>query len=281
MKLTHEQLFTIPEISHSTEIATIKPLPKQEKITGDKQVDAYLWVLRVIALNEPAHLEKAEKALDKIKISPKEAQDKYTKYLQESGAHPFQIVFGTMGIDSPESKIKSAREAIEKARQVRGIFGDYDSAFGDTPAEVIIKSSPNYIDDPYYGWTKKEIKQGWKSGDSNLEKEKEDKAKGFTDVLPDPETLSDVIRELEYWGWLYQMRSSAEKEMGYQYSGDQPEHVYFREHWLEIRLQVIQPTDREEAKYVWHWLKNNDRFDGYPERDDIIDNLVDYSSLNN
>jgi hypothetical protein len=37
----------------------IKPLPLQKVITGHKQTDAYLWVLEVIQLNEPAHLAAA------------------------------------------------------------------------------------------------------------------------------------------------------------------------------------------------------------------------------
>ncbi|ELY3856763.1 helix-turn-helix domain-containing protein [Providencia rettgeri] len=281
MKLTHEQLFTIPNPSHSTELATIKPLPKQEKITGNKQVDAYLWVMRVIGLNEPAHLPKAEQALEKITITPKEAQKVYEEYLYQAGAHPFQVVFGIMGIDDPKDKIQKAREAIEKAKQVRGVFGNYDNAFEDVEAEKLIKSSQNYIDDPFYGWTKKEIKQGFRKGGCDIEKEKEDKARGFVDVLPNPETLTDVVREMDYWNWLYQMRSSAEKEMGYQFAGEQADYVYFRERWLETQLQVIRPTDREEAKAVWHWLKNSESMEYLPERDDVIDNLIDYSQINN
>lgn len=36
---------------------------------------------------------------------------------------------------------------------------------------------------------------------------------GFCDVLPDPHTLSDVVREFEYWNWLYHMRHTASKEL--------------------------------------------------------------------
>ncbi|MDC9591954.1 helix-turn-helix domain-containing protein, partial [Xenorhabdus sp. XENO-10] len=44
----HKALFTLPEPRYSTALATVKPLPVQRKITGNKQVDAYLWVLAVI-----------------------------------------------------------------------------------------------------------------------------------------------------------------------------------------------------------------------------------------
>lgn len=67
----HKALFTIPTAAYSSTLANIKPLPEQRRITGHKQTDAYLWVLEVIRLNEPAHLDAAEAALVKIKISPK------------------------------------------------------------------------------------------------------------------------------------------------------------------------------------------------------------------
>lgn len=65
----HQKLFTIPEPTYSTEVAVTKPLPPQRVITGHKQTDAYLWVLEVIRLNEPSHLQAAEDALQKLKIS--------------------------------------------------------------------------------------------------------------------------------------------------------------------------------------------------------------------
>lgn len=67
----HKALFTIPTAAYSSALANIKPLPEQRRITGHKQTDAYLWVLEVIRLNEPAHLDAAEAALVKIKISQK------------------------------------------------------------------------------------------------------------------------------------------------------------------------------------------------------------------
>lgn len=67
----HKALFSIPTAAHSSATANIKPLPEQRRITGHKQTDAYLWVLEVIRLNEPAHLDAAAAALEKIKISPK------------------------------------------------------------------------------------------------------------------------------------------------------------------------------------------------------------------
>jgi len=67
----HKALFTIPTAAHSSALANIKPLPEQRRITGHKQTDAYLWVLEVIRLNEPTHLDAAEAALEKLKSPQK------------------------------------------------------------------------------------------------------------------------------------------------------------------------------------------------------------------
>ncbi len=109
----HKALFTIPEPSYGTAVATTKPLPPQRVITGHKQTDAYLWVLEVIRTNEPAHLPAAEEALAKLKITPKQAQERYSQYLMKSGVAPFQIAFGTISMDNPAGAIKAAKSAIE------------------------------------------------------------------------------------------------------------------------------------------------------------------------
>lgn len=123
----HKALFTIPTAAHSSALANIKPLPEQQRITGHKQTDAYLWVLEVIRLNEPAHLDAAEAALEKIKISPKEAEERYSRYLLANGCDPFQAAFGTIGMDNPARAIENARKNIKKAADVRATFGSYEA----------------------------------------------------------------------------------------------------------------------------------------------------------
>ena len=110
----HKALFTIPTAAYSSALANIKPLPEQRRITGHKQTDAYLWVLEVIRLNEPAHLDAAEAALVKIKISPKEAQERYSRYLLANGYEPFQVAFGIIGMDNPAQVIRNARESARR-----------------------------------------------------------------------------------------------------------------------------------------------------------------------
>ncbi len=253
----HKALFSIPTAAHSSALANIKPLPVQRRITGHKQTDAYLWVLEVIRLNEPAHLDAAEAALEKIKISPKEAEERYSRYLMENGGDPFQIAFGTIGMDNPANAIKSARENIKKAAEVRATFGSYESAMEDVEAERVIKSSAKFIDDYDWGWTPEELEAGHIGGDRMFEIDEQRRVMvdGYRDVLPEPHTLSDVVREFVYWDWLYSVRHTAGQELGYEFGySEHHESVYDRERYLEKLLATIKPVTRAEAVEVCSWF---------------------------
>ncbi|HAZ3608059.1 TPA: helix-turn-helix domain-containing protein [Escherichia coli] len=253
----HKALFTIPTAAYSSALANIKPLPEQRRITGHKQTDAYLWVLEVIRLNEPAHLDAAEAALDKIKISPKEAQERYSRYLLANGDDPFQIAFGTIGMDNPAQAIRNARENIKKAASVRATFGSYESALEDVEAERVIRSSPKFIDDYQWGWTADEKRLGSIDGIrmNEIDDQRRAYVDGYRDVLPEPHTLSDVVREFVYWDWLYSVRHTATKEQGYEFGySEHHESVYDRELYLEKLLVTIKPVTRAEAVEVCRWF---------------------------
>ncbi|ECF0476621.1 helix-turn-helix domain-containing protein [Citrobacter sp. wls830] len=274
----HKALFTIPTAARSSALANIKPLPEQRRITGHKQTDAYLWVLEVIRLNEPAHLDAAEAALGKIKISPKEAEERYSRYLLANGSDPFQVAFGTIGMDNPAKAIENARKNIKKAADVRATFGSYEAAMEDVEAERIIKSSAKFIDDYDWGWTPEELEAGHIGGGRifEIDDQRRDYVDGYRDVLPEPNTLSDVVREFVYWDWLYSVRNAAGKELGYEFGySEHHNSVCDRERYLEKLLATIKPVTRYEAIEVCRWFFESER-DQYMEKHGaaVILNLV-------
>lgn len=278
----HAALFTIPEPQHSTELATVKPLPPQKVVTGHKQTDAYLWVLEVIKLNEPAHLAAAEDALSKLTIKPKDAEKRYRDWLVLNGADLLNVAFGTMFMDNPQHFLNRARSNIDSARRVRAHYGSYDAAMEPVVAELLIDQSALLVGDDF-GMTEEESAEGAIYGiDRHLEVEDARKAAhdGFCDVLPDPHTLSDVVREFEYWNWLYEMRHTASKELGWQYGAEHRQEVYDREDWLDGKLSIIRPRHQREAVDVLKWLLQSERHDGRDELDGILLNLVGGSTDN-
>ncbi|BBV82759.1 hypothetical protein STW0522ENT60_34370 [Enterobacter kobei] len=272
----HVALFTIPAPVHSSELATVKPLPPQEVVTGHKQTDASLWVLEVIKLNEPAHLAAAEEALQKLTIKPKEAEKRYRDWLVLNGTDLLNVAFGTMFMDNPQHFLNRARTNIDSARQVRAHYGSYDAAMEPVTAELLIDQSALLVGADF-GMTEEEASSGSISGaDRYFEVEDARKAAhdGFCDVLPDPHTLSDVVREFEYWNWLYHMRHTASKELGWEYGAEHRQEVYDREDWLDGKLATLRPRHQREAVDVLKWLLQSERHEGREELDDILLNLV-------
>lgn len=248
----HKALFTIPELKYSTELAMIKSLPPQQVITGHKQTDAYLWVLEVIKTGEPAHIAAAEEALKKLTITPKEAKERYTRYLQQNGAG-WTAVFSTMWLDNPSHYINSAKAQREEAARVRGVFGTHEAVFDPVPAECLIESK--------YGPYGEIYCDVMVEGDGEFI---------YTDVLPAPYTLSDVVREFQYWDWLSRMRVAAYKELHPDEYAWEGSHIWDRERWLENQLEIIRPVSREEALNVLRWYLEFPDFKSSGRRQDGV-----------
>jgi hypothetical protein len=265
----HRALFTILEPKYSTELATVKSLPPQRVITGHKQTDAYLWVLEVIKTGEPVHVAAAEAALGKLTITPKEAKERYTHYLQQSGAG-WTSVFSTMWLDNPQHFISNAKSQREQAAKVRSVFGSYEAAMEPTEPERLMMAAYGEIyGEGLYGWTEEEKAQGRIKGDRVFETWDARKAvsKGFRDVLPDPYTLSDVVREYLYWAWLVDMRSAARKEIDPGGYGDDFPEISDREDYLDKLLETIIPRSRQEALEVLKWYLQSERHQGCMDAD--------------
>ncbi|XUU49146.1 hypothetical protein ACRA7N_05650 [Serratia nematodiphila] len=253
----HRVLFTIPEKKYSTAVAVPKPLPPQRTITGDKQTDAYLWVLEVIKTGEPAHIAAAEDALKKLTITPKQAQENYTRHLQAQGAG-WTSVFSTMWMDNPQHYIDQAKAQYEKAGAVRGVFGSLEAVFKPVEAERRIEEVYGVYQEIYCDYMAE--------GPGEF---------AFTDVLPEPYTLSDVVREIQYWDWLSSMRNGAFTEL---YPNEYPNengHLWDREQYLDHLLETIRPLTRIEALDVLKWYLTYPRYqDMNADSDGVYLNLI-------
>lgn len=253
----HRVLFTIPEKKYSTAVAVPKPLPPQRTITGDKQTDAYLWVLEVIKTGEPAHIAAAEDALKKLTITPKQAQENYTRHLQAQGAG-WTSVFSTMWMDNPQHYIDQAKAQYEKAGAVCGVFGSLEAVFKPVEAERRIEEVYGVYQDIYCDYMAE--------GPGEF---------AFTDVLPEPYTLSDVVREIQYWDWLSSMRNGAFREL---YPNEYPNengHLWDREQYLDHLLETIRPLTRIEALDVLKWYLKYPRYqDMNADSDGVYLNLI-------
>lgn len=93
--LAHRALFTLPPIRPSAESApAVRTLPEQKVVTGDKEVDAVLWLRDVIKTGQAGAVTTALEAAKKIKTPLKEIEQRYVDYVKRtSGNNPFAVMF--------------------------------------------------------------------------------------------------------------------------------------------------------------------------------------------
>ena len=75
-------MFTLPPIGSSGErLPAVQDLPPQQVVTGDREIDALLWLRQVIETGEPTRIEQAREAAGRITTPSDELEKRYGKWL--------------------------------------------------------------------------------------------------------------------------------------------------------------------------------------------------------
>lgn len=78
----HRALFTLPPIKASAEtLLSVPELPLQQAVTGNRDLDALLWLRDVISTGQPGPIATALEAAKKIKTPRKQLEERYRAYL--------------------------------------------------------------------------------------------------------------------------------------------------------------------------------------------------------
>ncbi|MCE0933431.1 hypothetical protein [Pseudomonas monteilii] len=227
--LAHRALFTLPPIRPSAESApAVRALPEQKVVTGDKEVDAVLWLRDVIKTGQAGAVATALEAAKKIKTPLKEVEQRYVDYVKRtSGNNPFAVMF-SYGFADLEGLAKGSLEKAALASEARARF-EGETIFEDTPAEQFCEKALKRC-------------KGFKS---YFENDKTQVAKRFrkhADLMPS--TLDDCLYEIAYWGRLYVLRHAAGEW------GDGMHEAIAREWFVQGLLSEIKPRDEAEALRV-------------------------------
>lgn len=248
----HRELFSLPPIRESEEtLPSVPELPPQENITGDKEVDAVLWLRQVIATGEAALISRALEAAKQIKTPLKELEVRYGKYLMESSGGNVLAGLGSVGFADLE---ELATRSVERKRLRVEAFARFGEALmEDTPAEAFCI----------------EALAGLELTGSLLEYDAGEVAERFKARFKlMPQTLADCLYELDYWSRLYSLRRAADQDF---YDG-LPE-VEARSSFVFALMAEIRPRDRAEAKAVLRYLIEND-CKNWANTDAILENLI-------
>lgn len=248
----HRELFTLPEVQASTSTALAAPmLPPESPVTGDKEIDAVLWLREVIKTGRADLIEKAMEAAKRIKTPLKDLEKRYLDHLTSRNPGNWTVAFQTFGFADLEVLAQGSVKKLTRKNEALARFGTLEELFSDTPAE-------QFAIDALRG-----LKPSKDYGD--LDAGQVDKRfQAHPDLMPN--TLSDCLHELAYWHELYWLRSACG-------GGDQGREAYARECFAFRCLARIRPKTKPEGIAVFRWLADSERMDD-DETESILLNLI-------
>jgi hypothetical protein len=250
--LTHRALFALPpmRISEATALA-VPQLPPQQPVTGDKEVDAVIWLRSVIGTGQPALIAKAKDAVARIKTPLKELEKRYSAFLaRTNGGHMF-ATFGAIGFADLDGWEKKSIELAARRQEAHARFGD--TLFANTAAE-------NFCEEMLVGV--KEGRDEWELNKAEVD------ARFDAMIGQRPSTLSDCLAELKYWTDLYWLRIAIDRDCA-----EPTTQAQARKDYAFRCLGHILPRSTEEAHQVLQYLIDDNAM-GWEESHGILRNLM-------
>ena len=249
--------FRLPEIVASTCTALQPPVapPQPVAVTGNKDLDAVLWLRQVVQTGDTALIDKAMQAAERIKTKPDELEKRYGEFLmRESGGNTMRAVFGSMGFADLKGLAERTLDKQARKREALARFGSEQAVFAETVPERFFVDALALVPVATKGWREYDQAQA-----NAAFAQHQDMA---------PHTLADCLHELEFWDALYHLRN------GWDNAGDDLPEVNARRHYIEAHcLASIRPKTREEAKAVLRYMAAHEMFDRN-ETDAVLENLV-------
>lgn len=248
----HRALFTLPPISASAEtMPSVPELPLQEVVTGDKEVDAVLWLRSIISTGQAALIDRAMEGAKKIKTPLSVLEKRYRDYLVTTNPGHLFAAMSSFGFADLEALATRAVEQHRLRQEGAARFGD--DLLADTEAETFCI----------------EALRGLKATGQFGDFDKSEVAARFN-AHPEllPHTLADCLYELGYWDHLYRLRNAVDRD-----ASDGPPEATARDWFVFGLLAQIRPRDKTEALAVFRYLVASQR-DDMAESEAILCNLI-------
>lgn len=248
----HRALFSLPPMRHSSQtLPAVPELPPQQRVTGDKEVDAVLWLRQVIGTGQAALIEKAMEGAKKIKTPLDQLEKRYAQILASANpGNPF-ATFASFDFADLEGLAKKSIQKAARQHEARLRFGD--DLFAETPAESFCITALHGVEPGRCGFVDDCVA--------------DERFMQHPELLP--RTLADCLREIAYWNDLGRLRYSVEM-----YDG--PPEAYARRCFAFRMLGRIRPRSKDEALSVLRWMledkQNNMGSD--EDTDAILLNLI-------
>ena len=244
----HRLMFTLPAIKHraSTQL-TAFVMPVQREVTGDKEIDAVLWLREVISTGDPLAIDTALAAVANIKTPLAEIETRYANHLRKNGGGNMFAAFKSIGFADIEDHVKRSKATALRKAEAAARFGDDPDLM--TEAERWAIRVLDGVD--------VELMDSDRSGIA-------DRFKQHPELMP--HTLADCLYELSFWDDLYWLKMAAD-------AGEPAQETYERGYFVFDLMAEIRPRNREEATAVLQYIIDNERKDDR-STDAVLFNLV-------
>ena len=251
------EFFRLPEIVASTCTDLQPPVatPEPVAVTGEKDLDAMLWLRQVVQTGDTALIAKAMQAAERIKTPAKELERRYGDWLmRESGGNTMKAVFGSIGFANLKGLAQRVLDNQARRREAIARYGSMEGVFATLPQEQFCMDALALVPTSATSWYV-------------FDPELANAAFAQQTELV-PHTLADCLYELEFWDALYRLRN------GWDNAGDDLPEVNARRRYIDSHcLATIRPKTRDEAKAVLRYMAANEMFDR-TETDAVLENLV-------
>lgn len=239
----HSKLFTIPEPKPvaDTQELEVPTLPDPESVTGDREVDVWLWLKKICrSTTNEAVLDLVQEAYGRLSSSIDELKGRYIRWFEKQPENRSAFLSYMVNEEPADINwyIDSARKRLQKYRAAIAQVGTVDALIDQTPPERMLHQTASIPSDSEQ---EDPLDRFWDWDDDQL-------IQLFEHSL-NPSDLTEVVKELEYWGWLGGTRRALEDTLG-DYWGDGDPLVHAREEYLHRLLCRVAPRDNQEAQRV-------------------------------
>ncbi len=245
----HRAMFNLPPWQSRETLPAVPDLPPQQVVTGDKEIDALLWLRQVIETGDPVRIEQAKEAAGRITTPLDELERRYGRWLVVSAGH-VMAGLGSIGFANLDGLAERTIKRRAREGEAIGRFGD--QLWYDTPAEVFCLEALRTVERVEWDYPPEQVA---------------DRFKAIPELMP--HTLSDCLHELAYWNDLHYLRKACDTSGDYEHRMESSARDWF----IFGLLAELRPRTREEAKNAFRYLMTSDRQD-MPEAEQILENLV-------
>ncbi|QCS64389.1 hypothetical protein EC609_19020 [Achromobacter denitrificans] len=246
-------LFSLPPISPSASTAISVPeMPPQQAVTGDREVDAVLWLQQVIKTGNQNLIDKAMEAAKRITTPMEELGERYGAHMARATGSAMGGAFASLGFGDLQNQARRAVEEAARRHEALARFGSAEQTAAETPAEKACKKALRGL---------KRDKE-WGDYDASEVRERFASRPELS-----PSTIDDCLYARRFWSALYWLRSAATDY------GDASPAGNAHDDFCHSMLAHLRPRNAEEALAAFDYLDADGGTD-WERAQPIIRNLI-------